>query len=70
MLKLTRSLLTGISGTYTGDMTDVLFSVNNASDSNPGSVSVTGVLDREAESTYTINIQVNLILIYIDSDIM
>ena len=40
-------------------MTDILFYVNNASEPNPGGVSITGILDRERESTYTINIQVH-----------
>ena len=41
-----------------GDVTDTLFDVNTASESNPGRVTVTGTLDREVESTYSINIQV------------
>ena len=45
----------------TGDQTDQLFHVNSASESNPGRVTVTGALDREAESMYTINIQVGTI---------
>ncbi|MCG8621342.1 MAG: hypothetical protein MJE68_04970 [Proteobacteria bacterium] len=45
-----------------GDVTDRLFHVNNASEANPGRVTVTGTLDREAENTYTINIRVRIIL--------
>ena len=48
-----------------GDLTDQLFHVNNASEVNPGRVTVTGTLDREAETTYTINIQVRTVFVYI-----
>ena len=34
--------------------------MNSVSEANPGRVTVTGLLDREAESSYTINIQVGI----------
>ncbi len=49
---------------FLGDATDALFAVVN-SGANAGSVSVTGVTDRETETTFTMNIRVSCSFIHI-----